>query len=262
MVSSEQPAARPSTSAVDFRLHVVAESIRLFAENGYESTSVDQIAAAVGVSRRTFFRQFGSKEDVIFADHEVLLAGVTEMLDADDGDPWVAVCTGAEMVFRHFLTSRDLAVRRLRVVQEVPVLRDRELVMTYRYQRVFEEFLRGRLPGESRVHIVSYGSAITGAHNYLLRSMIRGDEDVTLEMLRAELTRVRLALGATIGWRSDAAGTAPQSLGTLGGADEVRLAASSTGPVIVVAYPEGASPDDVARAVGEQLDEQRRKRGQ
>jgi AcrR family transcriptional regulator len=52
----------------DFRTLVVAESIRLFGENGYESTTVEQIAAAAGISRRTFFRQFRAKEDVIFAD--------------------------------------------------------------------------------------------------------------------------------------------------------------------------------------------------
>ena len=64
----------------DFRTLVVAESIRLFGENGYESTTVEQIAAAAGISRRTFFRQFRAKEDVIFADHESLLAQVDDCL--------------------------------------------------------------------------------------------------------------------------------------------------------------------------------------
>ena len=79
----------------DFRVHVATQAIRLFAENGYEATTVEQIAAAAGVSRRTFFRQFRSKEDVIFADHESLLEQAAEFLSGATEDPWVAVCEAA-----------------------------------------------------------------------------------------------------------------------------------------------------------------------
>ncbi|MFW0795240.1 TetR family transcriptional regulator [Gordonia sp. CPCC 205515] len=227
----------PSDSAGDdFRMRVVTESIRLFADSGYESTTVEQIASAAGISRRTFFRQFGSKEDVIFADHETLLHQVEAQLDADSGDPWVAVCESAELVFVHFLAIRDLAIRRLRVVQQVPALRERELVTTYRYQRLFEDYLRRVRPDESRVRIVAYAAAITGAHNYLLRSMIRGDKQATLERLRAELSRIRTALSAVA-----AVGELPA--------------------VAVVTYPPGTPAEEVGRLVGEQLRAEQRKQG-
>lgn len=231
----------------DFRLRVVAESIRLFAENGYETTTVDQVAAAAGISRRTFFRQFGSKEDVIFADHEALFTQVAAHLETSaDDDPWSVPCTAAEIVFTHFLTTRDLAVRRLRVVQEVPALRDRELVTTYRYQRMFEEYLRTRLPGETPAHLAGYAGAVTAAHNYVLRAMIRGDAKATLATLRAELNRVRLALGARAGVSSGTdAGNGP-----------------SEQVITVVTYPVGTDPDVVARRVEEQLRAESGKRAQ
>ncbi|MGC4934365.1 TetR/AcrR family transcriptional regulator [Gordonia sp. DT30] len=230
---------------VDLRTQVVAASIRLFSENGYESTTVDQIAAAAGVSRRTLFRQFRSKEDMIFADHEALIAQVAERLGpADDpgADPWSMVCAAAEIVFTHFLTTRDLAVRRLQVVTRVPALRERELVTTYRYQRVFEGFLRRRLPGESPVRIVGYSAAVTSVHNYLLRSMIRGDADATLDRLRSELRRVRLALGAA--------------------ADIDAQPPTGQAAVAVVSYSPGTDPEAIADAVRRQLQLDQHKQGQ
>ncbi|KND33817.1 TetR family transcriptional regulator, partial [Streptomyces acidiscabies] len=49
---------------------LVAAAFRLFLERGYEQTTVDDIVALAGVGRRSFFRYFPSKEDVVFPDHE------------------------------------------------------------------------------------------------------------------------------------------------------------------------------------------------
>jgi len=59
----------PGTSAR--ALEVIA--LRLFTEKGFEQTTVEQIAAAAGVSRRTFFRYYDTKADVLWHDfdHEV-----------------------------------------------------------------------------------------------------------------------------------------------------------------------------------------------
>jgi AcrR family transcriptional regulator len=50
------------------RLMIQAEAMRLFAEKGYENTTVDEIAFAAAISPRTFFRYFPTKEDVVIWD--------------------------------------------------------------------------------------------------------------------------------------------------------------------------------------------------
>ncbi|MBM7459172.1 TetR family transcriptional regulator [Rhodococcus coprophilus] len=223
-----------------FRVHVVTQAIRLFSEFGYESTTVEQIAAAAGVSRRTFFRQFRSKEDVIFADHESLLERVAEYLSGSFGDPWLAACDAAELVFGHFRDRRELAVWRYRVVQRVPALRERELVTTYRYERLFTDFLRAAVPSAEPVRTVSFAAAMTATHNYLLRAMIRGDETATAERLHRALYDVRRTFGVV-----------PSA--TDSGAGQGRGAPQRA--VTVVTFPVGSSPAEVAEQVRRQLEE-------
>ena len=48
------------------RQHIAETGLRLFLANGYETTTLDTIAAEAGISRRTFFSYFKSKEDILF----------------------------------------------------------------------------------------------------------------------------------------------------------------------------------------------------
>lgn len=173
-----------------FRLTVVDHALRLFAEQGYEATTVDEIAEAAGISRRTFFRQFRSKEDVIFADHESQLAQAAQYLAAAQEDPWDAVCAAAVQVFERFTQWREIAARRYQVVRRVPTLREREIVTVFRYERLFTDYLRERLPEVSDLARVQFTAAVTATHNYLLRRMVRGESDAGAADLRVELTAI------------------------------------------------------------------------
>lgn len=62
------------------RRRLMREGQRLFAEQGFDRTSVDEIAAAAGVSRRTFFHYFGSKEDVVLSRHDDFQSALVEAI--------------------------------------------------------------------------------------------------------------------------------------------------------------------------------------
>ena len=53
---------------IETRLALARAAMRLFEERGYAATTVDDIAAAANVSRRTFFRYFSAKEEVFIVD--------------------------------------------------------------------------------------------------------------------------------------------------------------------------------------------------
>ena len=60
-------------------------ALRLMSERGYDATSTDDIARAAGVSPRTFFNYFASKDAVVLLPEGVFLELVTSALDARPG---------------------------------------------------------------------------------------------------------------------------------------------------------------------------------
>lgn len=63
---AERPAGLRALKRQRLRNDLIQTSLKLFGKHGFDVTTVDDIVAAAGVSRRTFFRYFNSKEDVVF----------------------------------------------------------------------------------------------------------------------------------------------------------------------------------------------------
>ena len=90
---------RPSTSRED----VARAALELFARQGYDETTVDEIAAAVGVSRRTFFRYYESKRDVVWGEFDAELVRLRDRLaEAPDDQPMMDVLRRAVMATNRF----------------------------------------------------------------------------------------------------------------------------------------------------------------
>lgn len=68
------------------QMELTAVAQDLFLEHGYEQTTVDQIAAAAGMSKRTFFRYFPSKDDLVIGKYDLFGDRMAEALDARPAD--------------------------------------------------------------------------------------------------------------------------------------------------------------------------------
>ena len=179
--------ARPGSS----RNAVVAAALELFATQGFEATSVEQIAQAAGVSRSTFFRQFGGKDDVVFADHEVALATLEALLGESGLDVVDAVARAAARVLEHLTRDREAAQLRSGLLRHTPALREHELVIAHRYERVFDAYLaRAAQPGTPAWVPVALAAGIVAVHNAALRRWLREPDPREFVVLDAELRQL------------------------------------------------------------------------
>jgi AcrR family transcriptional regulator len=110
--------------------HAIQEqALRLFVEKGYDATTVDEIAAAAGVSHMTFFRYFPRKEEVVeYDEYDPLIEELIAARPPDESPLTAlhaAIRVGLEAIMA---TDRDALLVRTRLILHTPVLRSRNLV--------------------------------------------------------------------------------------------------------------------------------------
>jgi AcrR family transcriptional regulator len=172
---SKAPARLPA------RLRLAEAAFALFDERGYEQTTVDDIAERAGVGRTTFFRNYRSKEAVIFPDHDRLLELIRDRLaTSSHSTALVAVSDAVRLVLLHYIDEGDLARRRYALTSKVAALRDREIASVARYQRLFREFIAEWMGGptaSASLRAELMAAAVVAAHNHVLRRWLRGESD-------------------------------------------------------------------------------------
>jgi AcrR family transcriptional regulator len=107
---------------------LVRAAVELFAEQGYEQTTVADIAAAATQSRSTFFRYFATKEDVLFHDvpeHLEWLTGEIARRLGDGVDPFTAVTRAIVMLIEENYLDPDTMRARMALWLQEPALRGR-----------------------------------------------------------------------------------------------------------------------------------------
>ncbi|MCU1481695.1 MAG: TetR family transcriptional regulator [Subtercola sp.] len=168
---------------------VTATAIHLLARHGYDQTSVDELADVLDLSRSTFFRRFGTKEEIVFADHTYLLERLGDVLADSEGDAFDAVNKACLTVIKYHVSRPEATLERRALLRSNPSLRERELVMAHRYERIFRAHLGAHLIGdESRGWMPSaYAAAAVAVHNDALRTWFADQNTDAVKHLQNEL---------------------------------------------------------------------------
>jgi AcrR family transcriptional regulator len=144
------------------RIH--ASALRLFREQGYDATTVEQIAAAAGVSHMTFFRYFPTKEDVALSDsHHPMIAAALAQTPAT----WpltqrirAVLVQGLRQVYD---TGRDDILAQNKLIVSTPVLRERLWAQQMVTQRLILQALDPRPSFQTKVIVAACLAAATTA---------------------------------------------------------------------------------------------------
>jgi AcrR family transcriptional regulator len=121
-------------------------AMELFEEQGFQNTSAVQIAKHARVTTRTFFRYFADKEEILFADADVLCSAlVNELLQATDvAEPLQAVTATLAGFSWESLASRESHRRRDIMIASNPELLERELIKQQQMADAFSSALHQR----------------------------------------------------------------------------------------------------------------------
>jgi AcrR family transcriptional regulator len=127
-------------------------AMELYADRGFENTTVAEIAERAGLTERTFFRHYADKREVLFGGAgELQDALVTAVSDVpDSAAPLDAVAAGLESVasWLEEQRGREYASRRQRIINANTELQERELIKFASLSAALGDILRKRGTGE------------------------------------------------------------------------------------------------------------------
>lgn len=182
--SAPRVGRRPSTT----QDHIADVALDLFAARGFDDVSVDDVAAAAGIARRTLFRYYASKNAIPWGDFDSHLEHMRVLLD--DVDPAVPIgeaLRAALLAFNDFDEAETARHRqRMRVILQTDALQAYSMTMYAGWRAVIATFVAERLsvaPAELVPQTVAWtmlGVALSAYEQWL------ADESVALGQALAD----------------------------------------------------------------------------
>lgn len=122
-------------------------AIALFEQQGFEDTTIEQIAAAADIAPRTFFSYFDSKDDVVLADYADRLDRIVGELDQRPADEpiWTALRSSFAVVASDYEAETDRLAQRFAIMAATPSVRARSLQLQAGWELILESHIAARL---------------------------------------------------------------------------------------------------------------------
>jgi AcrR family transcriptional regulator len=176
---------------------LMTAAIALFDEQGYEQTTVAEIAERAGLTKRTFFRYFADKREVLFSGSQQLEHLWLDAVAAAPAgaDPLTAATAGFDPVAEMFTERHEFARIRARIIASNPELQERELIKLQTLAGAIQTALAGRGVSPSAA-ILAAQAAVTVFHVAFARWVQQDDQAAFRRLMDVSLKELRTVTAA------------------------------------------------------------------
>lgn len=145
-MSDPTPRALPGRPEATSHAEIEQAAFRLFAERGFEGTTLDAIAAEVGVGRRTLFRYYSSKNDIPWGQFDRTLQAFRDIFRAMPQDlPLCEAIHRGVLAFNEFPDDAEPShIQRMQLILRTPALQAHSALRYAEWRSVIAEYVAGR----------------------------------------------------------------------------------------------------------------------
>jgi mycofactocin system transcriptional regulator len=168
------------------RKHIARVALQLFVDRGFDETTMDEIAAELGIARRTLFRYYASKNDLVWGEFEQVLERLHVDLRAIDQDRAIMAVI-REAAVRSNTYPDDLLDElhlRLTLIQTVPALQAHSMLRYAAWRRVVARYVAECLGcGADELVPIVAGHAALGASTAAFSRWVSHRGENVLELI-------------------------------------------------------------------------------
>jgi AcrR family transcriptional regulator len=178
---------------------LIRAAITLFDAQGYDETTVADIAQTAGLTKRTFFRYFADKREVLFNGSDELTERWIDGIRAAPADAgaMAAISAGLDEVAEMFADRHPFASMRSRIIAAHPELQERELIKLQRLAGAITAALRERGVGDNAA-VLAAQSGVTVFHVAFAHWVQQSDPAGFRRLMDASLEDLRMVTAAPV----------------------------------------------------------------